>query len=106
LQPAVWIAIYLPIFTMLFILIPSQQRKIYVARKYKKRRGAIKLSNELIKNCLGKECNISTGSLGSSFNKVKIVEVIDNWIKVESKGKEDLINVDFIQSIKILPEKN
>ncbi len=101
-QPAVWIAIYLPMFVVLFVIIPAQRKIINITRKNRKQKGGIKMSNELIKNCVGKVCNISTGSMGSSFNKVKILEVVDNWIKVESKGKEDLINVDFIQNIKIL----
>ncbi len=46
------------------------------------------------------------GGFGTSFAKVKIVEVADNWMKVERKGKVDLVNIEFIQSIKILPEKD
>lgn len=60
------------------------------------------MSNELIKACIGKECLISTGSLGSSYNKVVIKEVVDNWVQIEKKGKIDLINIDYVQSIKIL----
>ncbi|MBK5253337.1 MAG: hypothetical protein JJE03_02510 [Peptostreptococcaceae bacterium] len=59
------------------------------------------MSNELIKACRGKVCTISTGSLGTSYSKVEIVEVVDNWIKIQSKGKRDIVNIDFIQSIKI-----
>ncbi len=97
-----WIAIYLPIFIVLFILIPAQRWNIFITGKLRKKRGERKVSNELIKNCVGKTCTISTGSLGSYYNKVMIVEVIDNWIKVESKGIENLINSDYIQNIKIL----
>lgn len=101
-QPSVWIAIYLPIFIVLFIIIPEQRKKINITKKNRKQKGGIKMSNELIKNCVGKVCYISTGSMGSTFNKVTIIEVVDNWIKVESKGKVDLINIDFVQNIKIL----
>ncbi|MCG8482460.1 MAG: hypothetical protein MJA31_04055 [Clostridia bacterium] len=99
-EPGVWIAIYLPIFVLFFVILPSQKRTILFKKK-RKRRG-VAMSNELIKDCIGKVCNISTGSLGSNFTKVKIIEVVDNWIKVEGKGKVDLINTDFIQNIKIL----
>ena len=100
---SIWIAIYLPIFFVIFIILPAQKRRIGVLKKIKKKRGLIKMSNELIKNYIGKKCTIAiSGGFGQTYSKVKIVEIIDNWIKVESKGKEDLINIDYIQSIKIL----
>lgn len=98
-----WIAIYLPIFVVLVIVIPAHRRNIYLTGIVKRKRGEKKVSNELIKNCIGKTCTISTGTLGSSYYKVKVIEVIDNWIKVDVKGKESLINSDYIQNIKILP---
>ena len=97
-----WIAIYLPIFLVLVIIIPAQRRNIYITGKIRKKRGVRKVSNELIKSCIGKTCSISTGTLGSSYNKVKVIEVIDNWIRIDSKGRENLINSDYIQNIKIL----
>ena len=97
-----WIAIYLPIFVVLVIIIPALRRNIYVTGLLRKKRGERKVSNELIKRCVGKTCTISTGTLGSSYSKVKVIEVIDNWIIVESKGRENLINSDYIQNIKIL----
>lgn len=104
LNPAIWITTYLPIFVVLFILIPSQRRIINAIRKQRKLRG-VKMSNDLIKSYIGKVCNISSGSFGSTFKKVKILEVVDNWIKVEGRGKIDLINIDFIQNIKIVDDK-
>lgn len=98
-----WIAVYMPIFILLFIIIPSQKNYFLAMKVIKRKRGFVEMSNELIKSYVGKVCNISTGSLGPNFNKVRIIEVKDNWIKVEGKGKADLINTDFIQSIKILP---
>ncbi|WP_293659332.1 DUF6897 domain-containing protein [Anaeromicrobium sp.] len=103
-NPAIWISIYLPMFVVLFILIPSEHRIITAKIKQKKKRG-VKMSNDLIKSYIGKVCNISSGSFGPKFQKVKIIEVVDNWIKVEGKGKIDLINIDFIQNIKILDSK-
>ena len=97
-----WIGIYLPIFVVLVIIIPAHNQNIYTTRKLRKKRGERKVSNELIKSCVGKTCSISTGALGSSYNKVRVIEVIDNWIKVESKGRKNLINSDYIQNIKIL----
>ncbi len=98
----VWIAIYLPLFVIFFVVYPNNVKKIKLIRQLKKRKGVKVMSNELIGDLVGKEVLISTGSLGSSYNKVTVVEVVDNWIKVEKKGKSDLINIDFVQGIKIL----
>lgn len=99
LQSGVWIAIYLPIFVLLFIIVPMQRKGVMHIRKIRKRKGVLLMSNELIKNSVGRVCNITGGSLGSNLVKATIVEVEDNWMKVEAKGKEYLINIDFIQSI-------
>lgn len=97
----VFIAVYVPIFIVVFMLIPRNRRHLFIVRKLKKLRGEIIMSNEMIKSCIGKKCTISTGSLGASYSNVVIVEVVDNWIKVEGKKKTDLLNIDFIQNIKI-----
>jgi len=73
-----------------------------MAQKHRKKRREVNMSNELINSCVGKICTISTGSLGSTYNKVLVKEVKDNWLKVDSKGKESLINSDYIQNIKIV----
>lgn len=100
-EPGAWIAIYLPVFILLFVIIPSQRRNILFARLLKKRRGAA-MTNELVKRLVGKRCTISTGSMGSTFKKAKILNVVDNWISVEINGREDLINSDYVQYIKVL----
>jgi len=59
------------------------------------------MTNELIKKYIGKNCRISTGSFGT--NSVgKIIEVNENWIEVETKKGVEIINAEFIQSIKVL----
>ncbi len=60
------------------------------------------MTNELVKRLIGKRCNISTGSMGSNFKKAKILNVVDNWISVEINGREDLINADYVQYIKVV----
>lgn len=72
----------------------------YAVIKNKRRRGLNIMTNEVIKKYLGKICKISTGSYGTTISG-KIVDVNENWIEVETKGSKELINADFIQSIKI-----
>lgn len=60
------------------------------------------MSNALIEATVGHVCNISTGSFGTNYSKVKVLEVVDQWIKIDKKGKEELINAEYIQAIAIV----
>lgn len=96
-----FIAIYMPLFVLFFIILP-QQREIRktIDLKIKKRKGVKVMTNELIEKYIGEFCKISTGSLG--VNVVgKIIYINENWIEVETKKGKELINSDYIQSIKI-----
>lgn len=62
------------------------------------------MPQEMIKEFIGKVCAISL------FNEVsgimgKIISVEDNWILVEEKGVNRMVNGDMIRDIKIMPEK-
>jgi hypothetical protein len=96
-----WIAIYLPFFIIFFIVLPQQRemQKSTILR-IKKRKGLIIMTNEVIKKYIGKTCKISTGSFGTNVAG-KIVDVNENWIEVETKKGNELINAEYIQSIKI-----
>jgi hypothetical protein len=96
-----WIAIYLPIFVVLFIVIPQQleiQKATFL--KMKKGRGVITMTNEVIKKYIEMNCKISTGSYGTSVSG-KILDVNENWIEVQTKRGKELINADFVQTIKV-----
>ncbi|MCJ7688403.1 MAG: hypothetical protein MUO60_03675 [Clostridiaceae bacterium] len=58
------------------------------------------MTNEVIKKYIGKTCKISIGSFDRGAIG-KIIDVNENWIEVETKKGKELINADFIQSIKI-----
>ncbi len=104
-----WIAIFMPLFLMLFIFIPQAQAQhnAMLRNKYKVRAGREDrfVENQMIAQCLGKHCLISTGGMNGSFQGT-VVEINDNWLKVEHKGVVDLINCDYIQSIRELPVKS
>jgi len=60
------------------------------------------MANEAIKKYIGEVCNIfATGALGINVEVGKIIDVNENWIEVETKKGNELINADYIQSIKI-----
>lgn len=96
-----WIAIYMPVIILFFIILPQQREmQISAILKRKKRKGLIIMTNEVIKKYIGKTCRISTGSFGTNVIG-KIIDVNENWIEIETKKGNELINAEFIQSIKI-----
>lgn len=96
-----WIAIYMPLFILFFVILPQQRAASKaVILKIKRRKGVIIMTNEVIKKYIGSNCHISTGTYG--INVVgKIINVNENWIEVETKKGNELINAEFVQSIKI-----
>jgi len=96
-----FITIYFPIFILLFVILPTNNRNLILIKQLKKIRGKRIMSNEMIKSCIGKICTISTGSFGTGYSKVEVLEVVDNWMKVQKKGKIDFVNIDYIQTIKL-----
>lgn len=98
---ATWIAIYLPLFMLLFVMLPQQyfvQKAIVLRRK--RREGLVIMTNELIVKYLGKDCRISTGTYGINVAG-RIIDIKDNWIEVETKRGNELVNAEYIQNIKI-----
>ncbi len=95
-----FIAIYLPIFIILFVILPSQEqwKQSFIISRLKRR--AKKMNNELLIKFKGKEVKISTGSFGVNVVGT-IVEINDNWVEVQTKKGHELLNADFIQSVKI-----
>jgi hypothetical protein len=74
------------------------QRSVII--KFKKRKGLKTMTNEVIKKYIGRYCTISTGSFGTNVMG-KIIDINENWIEMETKKGNELINAEFVQSIKI-----
>lgn len=101
-SPSTWIAIYMPLFIVFFVIIPKQREmQKAVLLKMKKRKGVITMTNDVIKKYIGMNCKISTGSFGTNIVG-KIVDVNENWLEVETKKGKELINADFVQIIKVI----
>lgn len=96
------IAIYLPMFIIFLVILPQQSaiQKAVIAR-IRKRKGVVEMTNELIIKNIGRDCQISTGNFNNSV-KGKIIDINENWLEIETKKGKELINAEFIQSIKIL----
>lgn len=101
-EPSTWIAIYLPLFMLFVIILPQQYRMDVNARRIRAKRSVLQMTNEVIVKYIGKECLISAGSYGVNVSG-RIVSVNENWIELAlKKGDTQLINADYIQSIKII----
>ncbi|HKL10634.1 MAG TPA: hypothetical protein VJ990_04285 [Clostridia bacterium] len=101
-NPSVWFAIYLPLFILFFVIFPRQKKvRRIVAQKIRKRKGLKVLTNEMIKKYKGKRCKITTGALGTTVVG-KMVEINENWIEIETRKGIEIINSDFIQSVRII----
>ncbi|WP_461204957.1 DUF6897 domain-containing protein [Clostridium sp. DL1XJH146] len=95
-----WIAIYMPLFILFFIILPQQRQVRKVLLIKKKRMGLKKMTNEILQKYIGTTCTISTGSFGTALVG-EIITINENWIEVQTKKGIELINAEFVQSIKI-----
>lgn len=104
LDSGTWIAIYLPIFVLFFIILPHRRRLMQaVKHKMRAKKGEVNMS-ELLRKYINKNCVVSTGTFGVNVTGV-IKEIQDNWIELETKKGKELINCEFIQNIKIKEKK-
>ena len=93
----------MPMIVLFLIIIPNQRRAGYLGLlTIRKRKGRIKMSNEILMSYVGKTVTISTGNFGNAWTRVVVKRIVDNWMEVENKKSTDLINIEFIQSIKVL----
>ena len=92
----------MPLFILFFVIIPRQREiERAVQLKIKKRKGVIAMTNEIIKKYIGKNCKISTGSFGTNVVG-EIIDINENWLEVQTKKGKELINAEYIQSIKVM----
>ena len=98
---SVILVVWVPIIVILFAAMQQMSAaRGMVIRVIKKKKGRVVMQNELIKKFVGKECRISTGAMGVKASG-KIVQVNENWIEVQTKKGSEVINLDFIQYIKL-----
>ena len=46
-------------------------------------------------------CTFSTGPFGEAFKKVQVLEVAENWIRVQDSKVERLLNAEYVTSVRI-----
>lgn len=80
----------------------AQQNTVRIIRKKRlKEKGEKSVTNDMLKELAGKQCNIVVNNY-TTYSKVWVVEVFENWVKIDKNGQVSLINADYIQSIKLV----
>jgi len=101
LNPGIWIAIYLPIFVLLFVIIPYQKKKRFRIVKRKRRlKREVRMSKEIVVKYLNKKCKVYLGMGEAVKGVIKSVE--DNWMEVETSKGIQLVNLDYAMNIKFI----
>ena len=98
-NPAIWIAIYLPIIVAVIVAVRNKRQMMkHIVLKKKSGIKGVGFMNELIKNCLGKECVVYT------FEGTQIKGVIEatesNWVSISTSKGPQIVNLDFISRIR------
>ena len=62
------------------------------------------MSDDMMKNLIGKRCTFSSGPFGETIKNVDVVEAENNWIRVKDKKHERLVNTEYITIVKIVGE--
>ena len=83
----------------LIIFVTHQQKKNVrrVCRVRRRKRGKLPM-NELIQRFIGKQCQVYSENGNTVQGVVETVE--GNWISVQTKTGEELVNLDYISRIK------
>ena len=98
---AVFITSWLPILIVLVMLAQrNAAARCIVTRLRRKRKGGLAMTNEMIEKYVGYTCDITTGTMGVNATR-KILQVNENWIELETRRGSEIINLEFIQRIKI-----
>ncbi len=98
------LSMIISLIVIFFVLFTRQSGKYLRIIQNKKKGRKRSMPTELIKEFIGKVCNISL--FNDSFGVMgKIVAVEDNWIKINEKSTVRLINGDMVRDIKIMPDK-
>ena len=99
-SPAIWICIYLPL--ILMIINNSNQRKQQTLRRIRRKKGANKMTTEMLLEFIGKECilYLQSGQISGTIESAQ-----DGWLRVKVGTDTDLINLEYVSRIRKHPRK-
>ncbi|MBO6307915.1 MAG: hypothetical protein J6N70_03550 [Oribacterium sp.] len=100
------IAVFAPWIFVSIILMQRRRRQeaikavIAAARKGKK-----VMNSEVVRRFIGKKCDVSTLTNGLECYHMTVVDVTDNWLILEEKGAEQVINLEYVSKIVEIKDK-
>ncbi|MGB4588533.1 MAG: hypothetical protein WBI17_04775 [Clostridiaceae bacterium] len=102
-NPAIWIAIFLPIWISIMVSLNNKKElQKSIIFKQKKKREGLSMSNEVIRNFIGKDCIITT--FQTQVNGI-IESIEDNWVILRVGNQIEIVNIDYISRIREYPLK-
>lgn len=94
--------IYLPVFILLFVIIPAQyveSRRRNIINKKRRKGKERSLMNELLKSLEGHVCTLYLGGMDSVTGTV--TSVVDGWISLKEKdGRVSVVNCDYVSRVR------
>ena len=102
-NPAIWIAIFLPIWISIIVTLNNKKElQKSIIYKLKKKREGQRMSNEVIKNFIGKDCIITT--FQTQITGV-LESIEENWVILRVGERVEIVNIDYISRIREHPLK-
>lgn len=93
-----WLCLLLLMFVLYLAVGRGDLSRRIAQRRRKKRRQ--KDMNELIARCVGKNCVVSMGGMGTDVEGcVEAVE--ESWVSIRTKKGLELVNLDYIRRIRV-----
>lgn len=102
-EPVSFVPFFLIFINISALIVRQRKRRRRIATLHNMmRKGVFKMAIEAFKRNIGRKCQITT--MIERRVKGSIIGVEGNWIEIETKGKTEYINADFIERFRILSE--
>ncbi len=101
-EPGSFVAIYMPLFTVMIVIMQQRKRRRRIAiLQNMRRKGVLAVSIEAFKRNIGRNCQITTMLERKVAGRIAGVE--GNWIEIETRKNTEYINAEFIERFRIVP---
>jgi hypothetical protein len=78
------------------------EEALAVIRRKKLRKGETALNNDLLGRCAGRDCVFKIGGQYGHTVKGHVLSVRDNWVEMQTKKGNRLINADFVYYVEFV----
>jgi len=98
--------VYICLIAVIAAIIAANNARLreYIKIRNTRRRGNMAIPKALTANYLGRPCMLATGNFGGNIAGT-ISAVEENWLQIKTNQGEQLVNSDFVVSIRPLKDK-